>query len=257
MEIFTHNAGAYLPVGDARIFYEAIGDAGRPVLLLLHGGFGNMEDFNSLLPLFIDRYYVIGIDSRGQGKSTLGKEKLSYQRIQLDVEAVLQSLDIDSFSILGFSDGGIVAYRLGSFSSMTIERIITIGSRWNINDALLTKALFLKITADSWKERFPNMYSDYQRLNPEPDFELLTRSMIDLWLDAGPSGYPNENVERINCPTLVVRGEKDHLLTAKSVMDLSKRIKNSTLFSIPFAGHVAHQGQREVFDIVVGQFLQK
>ena len=254
---FDHHTGNYLNVDDAKIYYERIGDPQKPALLLLHGGFGTMEDFNSILSSLADKFYITGIDSRGQGKSTLGKQKLTYERIQLDAEAVLQYLHIDKPTIIGFSDGGIVAYRLASCSSLPIEKLVTIGSRWSENDALLTKELFLRITPDSWKAKFPDMYHHYQLLNPEAEFNFLTTAIKNMWLDTTSSGYPGEQVKKINCPTLIVRGDNDHLLSRKSAAELAARIKNTTLLNIPVAGHVAFRDQPEIFKRVLNPFLNK
>lgn len=123
--------------------------------MVLHGGFGTLEDFNIILPELDKNFRVIGIDSRGQGKSTLGEHKLNYEQIQKDVEHVLEYLNIDRLSIIGFSDGGIVAYRLASLTSLKIEKLVTISSRWHLKNTELTRELFLKITGESWQKSFP------------------------------------------------------------------------------------------------------
>ncbi|MDR0420182.1 MAG: hypothetical protein LBH30_01835, partial [Prevotellaceae bacterium] len=69
---FNHQTGQYIEIDGANIYYEEIKNAGKPTLLLLHSGFGNIEDFNPILPMFANDYHIIGIDSRGHGKSTLG-----------------------------------------------------------------------------------------------------------------------------------------------------------------------------------------
>jgi pimeloyl-ACP methyl ester carboxylesterase len=94
MRNFDHNSGKNIEIDGAKIYYEAVGSENSPVLLVLHGGFGNLEDFNTILPDLDKDFRVIGIDSRGQGKSTLGTKELTYERIQKDVERVLEHLDI-------------------------------------------------------------------------------------------------------------------------------------------------------------------
>lgn len=235
MKNFDHNTGQYFSIDKAKIYYEETGISTQPVLLMLHGGVGTIEDFNPILQDLFDNYRIIGIDSRGQGKSTTGNENLTYELLQNDVEALLHSLNIDSLSIIGFSDGGIVAYRLAAFSSLKIFKLVTIGSRWNINDTLLIKETFLKITPENWKQKFPETFTTYQKLNPEPNFNNLTVQLISMWLDPATTGQPNENIKKINVPLLIVRGDTDHLLSRKSAMEIAKQIKSSTLLNIPFA----------------------
>ena len=50
MKNFAHNSGQYLQVDGAKIYYETSGKEDSPALLFLHGGFGNIEDFNAILP---------------------------------------------------------------------------------------------------------------------------------------------------------------------------------------------------------------
>jgi pimeloyl-ACP methyl ester carboxylesterase len=255
MRDFDHNSGEYLDIDGARIYYEGTGNETNPALLVLHGGFGNLENFNAMLPGLDREFRVIGIDSRGQGRSTLGAKTLTYEQMQGDVERVLEHLNIDTLSIIGFSDGGITAYRIASLTSLNIEKLVTIGSRWHLKNTEPTRELILKITGESWREKFPATYSTYQRLNPEPDFDFLAQSLIKMWLDSNSSGYPDEAVKNISCPLLIVRGDDDHLLSREAVIELSGFVKNSKLLNIPFAGHAAFEEQKEIFMSSLNEFL--
>ena len=255
MKRFDHNSGDHLDIDEARIYYELTGNENRPALLVLHGGFGNLENFSSILPGLDKEFNVIGIDSRGHGKSTLGVKALTYERIQEDIERVLNHLDIDTFSIIGFSDGGIVGYRLASLTSLNVEKLVTIGSRWHLKNTGPTRDMFLRITGESWRKKFPATYDSYQKLNPKPDFDVLTQSVVNMWLDSTSSGYPNEAVKNISCPLLIVRGDNDHLLSKEAVIELSGLISNSSLLNIPFAGHAAFEDQKEIFMISLNEFL--
>jgi pimeloyl-ACP methyl ester carboxylesterase len=255
MNTFNHSTGSEYLIDDAVIYYEITGNKDGPVMLLLHGGFGTMEDFNPILPL-LNTWCIIGVDSRGHGKSTLGGKKLTYGQLQQDIESLLQYLNIKLLSILGLSDGGIVAYRLATFSRLKIDKLITIGSRWHIDDALQSEDLFLKMTPESWKDKFSETVLLYQRLNPEADFNQLFAAVISMWLDNDNTGYPNEQIKQVICHLLIARGDKDHLTTRKSVAKLADLVKGALLLNIPFAGHVAYIDQHEIFEIALKQFLE-
>jgi len=68
MRNFNHHSGEHLEIDGAKIYYEITGKENSPALLVLHGAFGNLEDFNAILPDLDNDFRVIGIDSRGQGK---------------------------------------------------------------------------------------------------------------------------------------------------------------------------------------------
>jgi len=255
MKNFDHISGQYVSIDKAKIYYEVTGKEDGPVLLFLHGGFGTIEDFNGILPEFRKKFRVLGIDSRGHGRSTLGSKVLTYERMQKDVERVLEHLDIGTLSIIGFSDGGIIAYRLAALTSLNIEKLVTIGSSWHLKNTEPTREMFLKITGESWRNKFPTTYDAYQELNPEPDFEFLAQSLIKMWLDPNSSGRPNEAVKNISCPLLVVRGDNDHLVSREAVVALAGMVKGSSLLNIPFAGHTAFKDQKEIFLISARTFL--
>lgn len=254
MKTFDHTSGKFVETDGARIYYEVMGQEDRPALLVLHGGFGTLEDFNAILPDLQKEFRVIGVDSRGQGRSTFGPKALTYAQIQNDVERVLEQLRIDTLSIIGFSDGGIVAYRLAALTNLKIEKLTTIGSRWHLKNTEPTREIFLKITGESWRKKFPDTFDTYQQLNPEPDFDVLARSLIEMWLDPKPSGYVNEAVQNIACPLLIVRGDDDHLISLEAVTELRGLVRNSRLLNIPFAGHAAFQDQTEMFVLALNQF---
>lgn len=257
LDMFDHISGEHFHIDGAKIYAELKGDPSLEPLLFLHGGFGNIEDFNPVIPLLRNKYRLIGIDSRGQGKSTLGNEKLSYERIQRDVEAVLRELGVESPAVIGFSDGGIVAYRLACLSSLKIGKLITMGSRWHFDYVQDTRDLLEGTTAERWKARFPDTVEKYNALNPEPDFERLAGSIVPMWLDGSGSGYPNEKVKEIKCSALIMRGDRDHLFSRSGAFRASELIAGSDLANIPFAGHVAFMDQTEAVMKFVNDFLER
>jgi pimeloyl-ACP methyl ester carboxylesterase len=255
MKTFEHQLGQYLDIGSARIYFEMTGEENKPVLLVLHGGFGTMEDLDEILGGWTDRFCILGIDSRGHGKSTMGRELLTYAQMQRDVEMILKHLHIDQLSILGFSDGGIVAYRLACFSNLKIDKIVTIGSRWHWKNADATRHILQAVTAESWRNKFPDTFEMYQRQNPERDFDRLAKSLVALWMDSAETGYPNENLQKINFPLLMIRGDKDPLTSVESLSELQKLIKDSSFFNVPGAGHAPFATQGEMIKICLREFF--
>ena len=257
MKGFDHKSGKHLDIDSSKIYYEVTGVDNNPPLLILHGGFGNIENFNDIIPELLNNFKVIGIDCRGQGKSTLGKNELTYELLQKDVEKVLSYLKIDQLNILGFSDGGVIAYRLASFSKLKVNKLITIGSRWHVKNIRPMKEVFSKITGEILRERYPSNYDVYQRYNPEPDIYKLGKELVKLWLDESKSGYPNENIRNISCSTLLMRGESDPIISDKDLIEASEMIKRSKMITIPNASHVIFKDQKEQFLLSMKQFLKE
>jgi valacyclovir hydrolase len=256
MKAFDHRSGAVLEVDGARLYYEVAGPADAPPLLFLHGGMGTMRDFDPVLERLTGSFRVIGLDSRGHGRSTLGREPLSYERLQRDVERVLAHLRIRRLSLVGFSDGGIVGYRLAAASpQLEIDKLVTIGAHGELPPGDPARATLAQVSADGWREKFPESYQRYQSLNPQPEFDRLTAAVVELWLDTSASGYPGALIEQVKAELLVVRGDDDHLFTREHALGVLRRVPSSKLFNIPFAGHSAFEDRPELFMPGLQRFL--
>lgn len=252
---FSHTTGHLVACGDADIYVEEMGTSGLPVLLMLHGGFGNIEDFDKITPALSSQFRLIGIDSRGHGKSSLGTTKLSYELLTNDLAQVVNSLKVKEFSILGFSDGGIVAYRYAARKDQRLRKIVTVGSSWQISENDPTWERLSGMTGEIWKERFPGSYASYMRLNPAPDFDRFSKAVVTMWTDLSPDGHPGALMSQVNNEMLIVRGDNDPLTTLDSMAKLRGFAKNINILNIPFAGHVAFDDAPDIFLRAVGRFF--
>lgn len=257
MNRFTHAAGQFLAVGSARLYIETAGHPAGTPLLLLHGGLGHLADFNLILDGLPPEFRLIGIDFRGHGKSTLGTEALSYALLAADVEAVLAHLGIERCALLGFSDGGIVGYRLAVQHPALISALVTVGAQWRLRAEDPEFGVLAAASAERWAARFPEELAYYQAGNPQADFTKLFRAAQTMWTDLGPSGYPQENIARIVTPTLIVRGEQDGLFSAAEAQACCDRIPGAICHNLPAAGHEAHRATPGAFLEVVNEFLRQ
>jgi len=252
---FDHTSGCFISCGDARIYVEEKGNPELPVLILLHGGFGNVEDFNTIAPVLGERFRLMGIDSRGHGKSSLGTGKLSYALLANDLAQVINSLELQEFSILGFSDGGIATYHYAARQDPRLRKIVTVGARWEMSQDEPAWKMLSGMTGAIWKTTFPSSYESYMRLNPKPDFDRFAANLVDMWTDLSPDGHPGTRMSQITNEMLIVRGDKDPLTSLDSMAKLRKFAKNISLLNIPFAEHVAFNDAPEIFLRAVGKFF--
>lgn len=253
--IFSHTTGRLVARGDAEIYVEEIGVPDGPVLLMLHGGFGTIEDFNSIAPTLSRHFRLIGIDSRGHGRSTLGSTRLSYNTLAEDLKAVINALDLRAFSIFGFSDGGVAAYRYAAENDARLLKIVTVGASWEMNKDEPCWELISGMTAEIWKDMFPASYETYMRLNPQPDFDTFAGSVVRMWTDLSQDGHPAERMRDVTADMLVIRGDKDFLTTLESMARLKAMTENVDFLNVPFAEHVAFDESPEIVLCAVGKFL--
>lgn len=251
--MFDHRSGQTLTHEGANLYFECGGNESGPPLLLLHGGFGSFEDFNPVLPALLADFRVIALDSRGHGRSTLGPHPLSYALLERDALAVLAHLNVQTVSVLGFSDGGTVGYLLAAHGQVKVEKLVAIGAPYELPEGDPLRPKLTAITPTLWKEKFPDSHALYQRLNPEPDFDRFISAVVAMGLDA--EGYPNTVVNDLCCPLLLVRGDDDPLVPLEPLLRLRERVRGAHLLNIPFAAHVAFEPQPTIFLESVRTFL--
>lgn len=235
MTHFDHQQGKALLIDNAKIYVETLGNPKNYPVILLHGGMGNLTSFNPLVDYLKD-YYLIAIDSRGHGKSTLGNISLNYQQVQSDVEAVIKAFNIEKCAIIGHSDGGIVALRLAAKNISVLDKIITIGASWQLADSDPAKEI-------------------YQNINPQPNFESLFNQVRKMWLDQGVTGYPNKTIKNIHCPVLVCRGDNDVLASLSHSQEIVDAIGSASLLNVPFTSHSVHEEKPQWLDNIFNDFL--
>jgi pimeloyl-ACP methyl ester carboxylesterase len=252
---FSHTTGRLVVSADAKIYVEEIGVSDGPVLLMLHGGFGTIEDFNTITPTLSRHFRLIGIDSRGHGRSSLGNTELSYKTMTDDLTAVINALDLQKFSIFGFSDGGVVAYRYAAGKDNRLQKVVTVGASWEMNENEPCWEMISGMTGEAWKGMFPASYDTYMRLNPKPDFDTFSKSVVTMWTDLSTNGHPEESMRDIAADMLVIRGDNDFLTNLESMARLKSMTKKVNFLNVPLAEHVAFDESPEIVLHAMGKFL--
>lgn len=252
---FTHTTGSHLRVGDADLYYELHGDPAKPLLLLLHGGLGSVIDFNPVAGCLLRDFYLVGVDARGHGRSSQGSLPITYEQFEADVLALLEHIGNKNFTVLGFSDGGIVGYRLAANLGARVTALVAVGAQWRLSTDDPTFSMLSGLTPEMWEAMFPASRTYYESVNPAPDFARLVQSAVALWTDLRASSYPGDLVRNICAPTLLVRGDSDPLFSLIEATELQARLPLASVLNVPFAGHEVHVEATELFLSVVQDFL--
>nr|ACN22648.1 conserved hypothetical protein [uncultured bacterium] len=252
--MFNHQSGEFFSLDDARIYYETAGSPRGHSVILLHGGLGSLEDFHPIIDLIPDTLHVVAIDMRGHGRSTLGTKPTTYQQHQADIQSLITHLGLKEYSLLGFSDGGIVAYRLAA-ANPVVRALITIGAQWRVSQQDPSFEILGGVTPAGWTEMFPDTPQKYSALNPHGSFDRLVESCVKLWTDLSTTGYPQNSISRIDCPTLILRGDSDFLLSLSEAAEAQVMISGASFGNIPFAGHAAMEDSPEITGKIIRGFL--
>jgi pimeloyl-ACP methyl ester carboxylesterase len=251
----TPDGGRLLDVDGARLWFSVRGDG--PVVLLLHGGLGHSGWMEGIAEALLPARRVIALDTRGMGRSTLGPRPLSYARQAADARTVLAFLGVREFDLIGFSDGGIVGYRLAA-EGAGVRRLLTIGSRWSAENGRGMWDQFAQWNRASLSAGpFRFIVDDYDRLSPDRDLDRMMRQAEAMWRDDGPDGHPGAAMlDRIVQPVLVSVGDRDPFLSVANAEAARARLRQGALFVAPGAGHPVHNDRPDLFLPALRRFLE-
>jgi pimeloyl-ACP methyl ester carboxylesterase len=235
--------------GGARIYYASYGKPSGPAVILLHGGLGNGEHFAHQVPALAERFRVIAIDSRGQGRSTLGKGKLSYPAMARDVIAVMDALRVEKASMAGWSDGGAIALALGIEHGSRVEKLFVFGTNYDgrgIKPRGGTTPTFAAYAA--------RCRADYGRFAaPRGAYEAAAGALAPVWRDPAP--FTKAQLRAIKAPTLVGSGDRDEIILLDQVKEMAMLIPNGRLAIIKDTSHFALWQDPAAFNKVLVELL--
>ncbi|KAK1976986.1 Alpha/Beta hydrolase protein [Colletotrichum cereale] len=98
------------PINGIEMWYQKYNEkAGAVPIVMDHGGLGYSAYFGDVISrLVYAGRYVIAVDRRGHGRSTFNKDDVfTYDQMAADVSALLASLGVAKYNVVGWSDGGI------------------------------------------------------------------------------------------------------------------------------------------------------
>ena len=239
----------FVAVDDARIFYATYGKGTTPVILL-HGGLGNADHFGFQLPALVENYKVIAIDSRGQGRSTLSKNKLSYHVMAGDVIAVMDHLELDAAAIVGWSDGGAIALDLGINHPKRVTKLFVFGTNYHSDGSKPRKGP----SAATFNKYVGKCKSDYMKISKTPsNYDAVVSSLGPIWRSAG--GFSKDQMRSIKAPTVVADGDHDEIIFLDHIKEMALLIPNAKLVVFKDASHFAIWQDPASFNKALVDFL--
>ena len=219
-------------VDGAHIHYATYGK-GTPVLLL-HGGLGSGEQFGFQVPALADSYQLVLIDTRGHGRSTLTKTKLTYHLMAEDVIAVMDKLELPHAAIVGWSDGGEIGLDLAIHHADRVARLFVIGANYDVHGSKNRgdhTETFARYGAKCRK--------DYGKLSAKDQrkWDELVDAMTPVW--HATTVFTKDQLRAITVPTVVADGDHDEIIELAQVKEMATLIPKGRLVVFENASHFA------------------
>lgn len=257
-------------VNGVEFAYELRG-SGAPVVMI-HGAQGDQSMFDNMASSFASRFYVLTFDQRGSGLSEKPEMDYTIALLADDTAALMDHVGFAAANIVGVSMGGTIAQELALRHPHKVRSLVlgctTPGGPKAVRiggDAFtaaystqpmsaeergraLAEAAFTKGYIERHPEIIPAMIEARRRRPLDPD-ALDRRMKAVLKFDA------YDRLHQITCPTLVITGREDALISWENSRILADRIPNARLKIIESAGHCFWLEQPEQSNEAISRFL--
>lgn len=233
-------------VNGIKLYFASYG-AGPPVILL-HGGAGNGDHWAFQLEALAAKYRVIVVDARGHGRSTRDAKPISYELMADDLLALMDKLQLEKATLVGWSDGGIIALDLALRHPERVSKLVASGVNFDLAGTQKGG------NSPAFATYFARCAADYAKLSPTPtDYKGLTAALRPMWRTQ-PT-YKKDQLAGIKVPTLILDGAHDEIIRQEHLKEMSKLISGSRLVFIPDASHFALFQQPAAFNRALIEFL--
>lgn len=247
----AHPAGRYAEVRGIWMYYEIHGSG--PPLVLLHGGAGNGMQFEKQIPDFSKYYTCIVPDLCGQGRSTGRPGPLTYHTMAEDVIALLDSLKIGRFDLMGWSDGGDAGIDIAIHHPDRIRHLVPFGANAS-PDGLRPADVAWNDTA-TVAAFGDGMREGYVKLSPQPGkYDEAMQKILVMWRTL-PDFTP-EQLARIRAKTLICAGDHD-VIRPEHTAWIAHHIPGAEMWIVPKASHGAMFERPELVNPKVLDFLSR
>ena len=239
----------YANVNGLRMYFQIRGYG--PVLVLLHGGAGNGDQFEHQVAAFAPHHRLIIPDMCAQGRTTDRPGPLTYHAMAEDVLTLMNQLGPARFDVMGWSDGGVTGIDLAIHHPERVKHLVTFGACFsprglNAPDVAWNDTATVAAFGDGMRE-------GWTKLNPQPEnYAVAMAKVIRMW-KTEPRFTPAQ-LRSIRARTLICAGEHD-VIRPDHTRALARAIPKASLWIVPKASHSVMMEKPDLVNARVLEFL--
>ncbi len=243
----------HLQIRNSRIYYEKSG-AGEP-LLLLHGGFGTVEDFASQTPELAKHFRVVSFERPGHGHTADNAGPFSFDTMATGTVDFIEALKLGATNLVGWSDGAIIALQVAISRPDLVKRLVCIGGLFDTNAQSPEDLNWIRsLTPESFRKAGSPLVRRYDEVSPDGPghFPVVVEKTKILWLNE--PNITKEELGKISSPTLVMSGDRE-AIPMEHTLELFRSIKSAQLCIIPGTTHFLLSQKPDMVNRAILDFL--
>jgi pimeloyl-ACP methyl ester carboxylesterase len=227
---------------------------GPPLVLIMGYRLNSMAWPATFIERLARRFTIITLDNRGTGHSGKPVDGYAIANMARDVCGLLDHLGIERASMLGYSMGGAIAQDFVRQFPQRVARLILCATMAGGPGARYASSSVVRVMRDLdglspeqaarriWTVTYSPDYLERRRDLAEQQMlrEIAQPTPLhaaDLQFQAFAEFDGSKALSAIPCPTLVLTGEHDQLISAQNSRMMAETILDAKLMVIPCGGH--------------------
>ncbi|WP_026630918.1 alpha/beta fold hydrolase [Dyadobacter alkalitolerans] len=252
--------------------YKQIGESGRAVIIL-HGVFGFLDNWLTIGKTISEHgFQVYLVDQRNHGRSP-HEGHLDFQTLAADLKGFLEEHQIIDPVLIGHSMGGktVMEYAVTYPETLTQLVIVDIGPKaYPIHHKRILEGLnAIPIDEIESRNQADEILSEYEPILAVRQFLLKNLYRKDeggfgwrfnlpiLTSDMSKVGSEIVSKQKIEAPTLFIKGENSKYIVDEDWEGILKIFPNARLENIADAGHWVQAEQPKAFVAALLKFLEE
>jgi len=196
-------------------------------LILLHGALGSKLQLQILAKELAKQYQVHVFDFEGHGENYSN----SVFSIDLFIQNTLDYIKNNNLNnplIFGYSMGGYVALKLAYTNSKRVDRIITLGTKFDWTPISAEKEIKM-LHPELIEQKVPQFAAHLSRIH-STKWKTVVKKTAEMMLALGNGhGLSNSQFAQIKTRVLILIGDLDKMVTIKESEEIAEIIPNATL----------------------------
>ncbi len=205
-------------------------------ILLLHGALGSAKDLEALSKALKEEGFAVYCLNFSGHSNKAFQTRYDIEQLSLEVEEFILQNNLMHVSIFGYSMGGFVALTLSVTGNVSLNKIITLGTKFNWTQETAAKER-KNLQPEIIHEKIPNFAKSLLEKHGASWKELALKT-ADLMQDIADKNYLNdESLKKINTPILIGLADNDQMVTLAESEHVSKTLANAELLILPNSKH--------------------
>lgn len=257
----------YININGVQTYYEIEGN-GEPILFI-HGIDSDSRMWEKQFDTLAKSYQTIRFDLRGFGHTPMPAGEF---HIQDDINELMESLEIHSAHIVGYSFGGTVALPFAMKYPSRVKSLILAGAGmvgYNWSEQLSTYFQDFQVCWKNgdWDEmmrllKWKSIYGPYREEKGLEEIcslldEMFLHAMKNVLREGKPisAGDTRDKLHSVKAPTLILVGELDFKDYHKIAEIYHQELPNSMKRIVPNAGHFMNLENPSLFNDFISNFI--